>query len=76
MNQCKADLLTLFQQLLPFQFFWATLKQAKVRENNRVYSSRVVVWLMIFASQLVCFECDKPVGTRGATWGRLKMLYR
>jgi len=30
----------------------------------------------IFFTQLVCFECEKPVGTRGATWGRLKMLYR
>ena len=47
-NQCTADLLDLFQQLLPLQFFWATMKQAKVKENNRVYSSRVVVWLMIW----------------------------
>jgi len=44
----EADVLALFQQLLPFEFFWAALKQAKVRENNRVYSSGVVVWLMIW----------------------------
>jgi len=30
----------------------------------------------IFFTDLVCFECDKPTGTRGATWGRLKMMYR
>src|ERR1035438_5758627 len=44
---CKADVLALFQQLLPVEVFWAALKQAKVRENNRVYTSAVVVWLMI-----------------------------
>jgi putative transposase len=43
----KADVSALFQQLLPIEFFWAALKQAKVRENNRVYTSAVVVWLMI-----------------------------
>jgi len=45
---CKADVLTLFQQLLPLPFFWAALERAKIRENNRVYNSAVVVWLMIF----------------------------
>lgn len=43
----KADVLALFQQLLPVEFFLAALSQAKVRENNRVYNSAVVVWLMI-----------------------------
>jgi putative transposase len=43
----QADVLALFQQLLPCEVFWAALKQAKVRENNRVYTSAVVVWLMI-----------------------------
>jgi len=43
----KADVLALFQKLLPLEFFWAARKQAKVRENNRVYHSAVVVWLMI-----------------------------
>jgi putative transposase len=43
----KADVLALFQQLLPVEFFWMALNQAKVRENNRVYNSAVVVWLMI-----------------------------
>jgi len=43
----KADMLALFQQLFPIEFFGAALKQAKVRENNRVYTSAVVVWLMI-----------------------------
>jgi hypothetical protein len=44
---CKADIMALFQQLLPLDVVWAALKLAKVRENNRVYSSGVVVWLMI-----------------------------
>ena len=30
----------------------------------------------IFYTDLVCFECDKPVDTRKATWGRLKVMYR
>jgi len=30
----------------------------------------------IFASQLVCFECDKPVKTIHPTWGGLKSRYR
>ncbi len=30
----------------------------------------------IFFTDLVCFECSKPVPTRGSTWGRLKMMYR
>jgi hypothetical protein len=42
------DVLTLFQQLLPVKFFLAALEQAHVRENNRVYTSAVVVWLMIY----------------------------
>jgi hypothetical protein len=43
----KADVLALFQQLLPLQIFLAAQNQAKIRENNRVYTSPVVVWLMI-----------------------------
>jgi len=43
----QVDVLALFQKLLPLEFFWAALKQATVRENNRVYTSGVVVWLMI-----------------------------
>jgi hypothetical protein len=43
----QADVLALFQKLLPLEVFWAALKQAQVRENNRVYTSTVVVWLMI-----------------------------
>jgi hypothetical protein len=41
---CQSDILALFQRLLPLDIFWAAaLRQAKVRENNRVYSSSVVV---------------------------------
>jgi hypothetical protein len=44
----QADVRALFQRLLPLEFFWVALKQAEVNENNRVYSSAVVVWLMIW----------------------------
>lgn len=43
----RTDVWSLFQRLLPLSFFWAVLGQAHVRENNRVYHSGVVVWLMI-----------------------------
>lgn len=43
----KADVLALFQKLLPLKVFLAAQNQAKIRENNRVYTSPVVVWLMI-----------------------------
>lgn len=46
-SPCQADVLALFQKLLPLDVFWTALKQAQVRENNRVYTSAVVVWLMI-----------------------------
>jgi putative transposase len=44
----QADVLALFQKLLPLEFFWAALKQAEVKENNRPYNSAVVVWLTIW----------------------------
>jgi putative transposase len=44
----NADMLALFQQLLPAEFILAAQRQAKVRENNRVYTSAVVMWLMIW----------------------------
>ena len=37
----------MFLRLLGAEVFSAILAQAKIRENNRVYSSLVVVWLMI-----------------------------
>ena len=43
----KADVSALFHQMLPCEFFQAALWKAKVCENNRVYTSAVVVWLMI-----------------------------
>src|SRR5215831_7193196 len=43
----RAGLLSLFQQLLPQEFIWRALSQAEVRENNRVYHTSVVIWLMI-----------------------------
>jgi len=43
----KADVLTLFQQLLPAVFFCEALRQARVRQNNCIYTNAVVIWLMI-----------------------------
>jgi putative transposase len=42
----QADVLALFQQLLPAYFFWEALHQAGVRQNNRVYTAAVVIWMM------------------------------
>jgi hypothetical protein len=44
----EANLLTLFRQLLPAEFIAGVLRQAEIRENNRVYTSAVVMWLMIW----------------------------
>jgi len=44
----EANLLTLFQRLLPVEFIAGALRQAEIRENNRVYTSAVVMWLMIW----------------------------
>jgi len=44
----NVDWLSLFQQLLPAEFVAAALRRAEVRENNRVYTSAVVMWLMIW----------------------------
>lgn len=44
----QADVLTLFLQLLPATFISEILVKAKVREYSRVYSSLVVMWLMIW----------------------------
>lgn len=43
-----ADVLALFQQLLPASFIAGVLVQAKVVEYCRVYSSLVVMWLMVW----------------------------
>ena len=43
----KADALSLYQRLLPAQFLDHVQKQAGLRQNNRVYSLLVVVWLII-----------------------------
>jgi hypothetical protein len=43
----KPDVLGLFLRLLPADFFSEALRRAQVRENNRIYTSAVVIWLMI-----------------------------
>jgi len=69
----KADLLALFQKLLPVEVFQAALKQAQVRENNRVYNSAVVVWLMIWQRLQAQGTLDSAVlellgGLPGSFW--------
>ena len=44
----KGDALALFQRLLPAEFLCAALYKAGVRENNRVYTTAVVMWLIIW----------------------------
>jgi hypothetical protein len=41
-----ADVLSLFQQLLPNEFFDQLRQLHKLRENQRVYNAQVVMWLM------------------------------
>lgn len=41
------DLQALYLQLLPLDFIWGALRQAKKREYNRVYHTGVVIWLMV-----------------------------
>lgn len=41
-----AGALELFQRLLPQSFFDQALAKAGIRQNNRVYSAAVVMWLM------------------------------
>jgi hypothetical protein len=44
----KANVLALFQQLLPAAFISGALLQAEVQEYSRVYGSLVVIWLMVW----------------------------
>jgi putative transposase len=44
----QANVLLLFQQLLPVTFVSQALLGFKIREFSRVYSSLVVIWLMIW----------------------------
>ncbi len=43
----KADALSMYRRLLPAEFFEQLQKVAKIRQNNRVYTFPVVIWLMI-----------------------------
>ena len=43
----NADVLSLYQRLLPASFWDLCQRQQKVRCNNSVYSMAVIVWLMI-----------------------------
>ncbi len=42
------DVLALFQHLLSAEFFFGALRKAGAVENNRVYTSAVVIWLIIW----------------------------
>jgi len=44
----KGDALALFQHLLSAEFFFGALQKAGVAENNRVYTSAVVIWQIIW----------------------------
>jgi hypothetical protein len=41
-----ADILSLFLRLLPAGFFARLRQEEKLRENNRIYNTAVVMWLM------------------------------
>ena len=42
-----ADVLSLFRRLLPTEFFAQLQAKQNLRQNNRVYTHAVVIWLMI-----------------------------
>jgi len=44
----KTDALSLYQGLLPAKFFAQARARTGLRENNRVYTTPVVLWLMIW----------------------------
>jgi putative transposase len=44
----KGDVLALFQHLLSAEFWFGALRKAGAGENNRVYTTAVVMWLMIW----------------------------
>lgn len=71
----KAAALSLFQQLLPAAFVDLLRRQSHLRQNNRVYTLSVVMWLMI--SQWLEGHCplDRAVadllhGLPGTFWPR------
>ena len=48
LGAAPADLLSLYMQLLPLEFISQVRQQEKLRrQNNRVYTDAVVIWLMI-----------------------------
>ena len=74
----KTDVLSLFLKLLSAEVFAAALKKAKVRENNRVYNSQVVVWLMIWQRlqangtlESAVLERIPGTGINGSRWKRV-----
>ena len=44
----RADVLSLYLQLLTAEFMEQTLRKEKVRQNNRLYNPLVAIWLMVF----------------------------
>lgn len=44
----RADVLTLYLQLLTSEFMEQSLRKERVKQNNRLYNPLVVVWLMVF----------------------------
>ena len=43
----KADALALYQRLLPAEWLDQLRQQENLRENNRVYTNAVVIWLIV-----------------------------
>ena len=44
----RADVLSLYLQLLTAEFMEQALRKEKVRQNNRLYNPLVAIWLMVF----------------------------
>jgi hypothetical protein len=67
----KGDVLALFQHLLSAEFLLGALHKAGASENNRVYTSAVVMWLMIWQRRAERDADVRGVGVARGTAGEL-----
>ena len=44
----QADVLSIYQKLLTADLLQRMLRQAKIKQNNRLYNPLVVIWLLVF----------------------------
>jgi putative transposase len=65
LGTAPGDIRSLYQRLLPFDFLDQLRQNGSVRENNRIYTVLVVMWLMI---------AQRLQGNATLQWGVLELL--